>query len=156
MGNRPTQDSRKFYVLPQGYEGGGYYTYGSPGNGISQYAHPKMISLICLIAARWASLDPRKFGVGDISLANGPRHPDHRSHRSGLEVDIRPIRTDGAQLPCSIQDVAYDRIATAKLIRLFLDTKSVGPLLFNDASISGVRRAPGHNNHFHVALLSKG
>lgn len=82
MGSRPTQDSRKFYVLPQGYEGGGYYTYGSPGNGISQYAHPKMISLICLIAARWASLDPRKFGVGDISLANGPRHPDHRSHRS--------------------------------------------------------------------------
>ena len=37
---RPTQDARNFYVLPQGYEGGGYYTYGSPGNGISQYAHP--------------------------------------------------------------------------------------------------------------------
>jgi hypothetical protein len=27
-------------------------------------------------------------GIGDISLANGPKAPDHRLHRDGLQVDV--------------------------------------------------------------------
>jgi murein endopeptidase len=143
-------------LLPQGFEGGGYYAYGSPGGGRSQYAHPSMISLICGVAARWALLDKRKFGVGDISLANGVRHPDHKTHRSGLEVDVRPLRLDGKHLPCSIHDREYDQDATAKLIRLFLCTANVGKILFNDQSIPRMIRASGHDNHFHVSLRLRG
>lgn len=156
MANIPVQDSRRYFVLPQGYEGGGYYVYGSPGGGRSQYAHPGMISLICTVASRWSALDSRRFGVGDISLAGGPRHPDHATHRTGLEVDIRPLRKDGKQLPCTIRDREYDHEATAQLIRLFLNASGVKKVLFNDPTITGVWRAAGHDNHFHVAVKSKG
>jgi penicillin-insensitive murein endopeptidase len=156
MAETPVQDSRKFFVLPQGYEGSGYYTYGTPGGGRSQYAHPKIISLISLIAFRWSACDDRKFGVGNISLANGVRHPDHATHRSGLEVDIRLLRKDGRQLPCLIRDAQYDRAATAKLVKLFLGVGYVRKVLFNDLSIAGVTPAKGHDNHFHVALSIKG
>lgn len=156
MAETRVQDSRKFFVLPQGYEGGGYYTYGTPGEGRSQYAHPRLISLIGLIAMTWSGTDDRKFGVGNISLADGVRHPDHVTHRSGLEVDIRPLRKDGKPLPCTIRDPQYDRIATAKLIKLFLGSAGVRKVIFNDSSIPHVRRGAGHDNHFHVELNLKG
>lgn len=156
MSNVPVQDSRRYFVLPQGYEGGGYYVYGSPGGGRSQYAHPRMISLICAVASRWSGMDSRRFGVGNISLAGGPRHPGHATHRTGLEVDIRPVRADGKHLPCTIRDGEYDREATAQLIRLFINMSGVRKVLFNDASITGVWRAAGHDNHFHVSLTPKG
>lgn len=152
MADVPIQDGRGFFVLPQGYEGGGYYTYGIPDEGRSQYAHPKLISVINMIAFRWTELDTRKFGVGNISLAEGVRHPDHKTHRSGLEVDIRPIRKDGKRLPCCISDHQYDWDATKKLIEIFLSSHYVKRILFNDSSIVGVRYAKGHDNHFHVDL----
>lgn len=153
MANIDVQDLRKFFMLPQGYEGGGYYTYGRPGNGSSQYVHPQLLTLILRVANIWAQSEERKFGVGDISLANGPRHPDHNTHRSGLEVDIRPVRKDGRRMPCSIYSSDYDRAATAKLIGLFNDAANVRHVLFNDAKIANVRHAGGHNDHFHVALI---
>lgn len=30
MANIPVKDDRGFFILPQRFEGGGYYTYGSP------------------------------------------------------------------------------------------------------------------------------
>lgn len=75
------QDNRGFFVLPQRHEGGGYYTYGTPGQGKGQYAHPRMITLLLLGGYQWSQLDGRKFGVGNISLANGAEFKPHRSHR---------------------------------------------------------------------------
>jgi murein endopeptidase len=140
-------------MLPQGYEGGGYYTYGTPDRGRSQYAHPRMISVIGMVAAAWAAQDERKFGVGNISLADGVVHPDHATHRSGLEVDVRPVRKDGQRLPCSIYDAQYDKAATAKLIDLFRKYAQLKVVLFNDLSIPHVLRAKGHHDHFHVQLI---
>jgi penicillin-insensitive murein DD-endopeptidase len=149
----PIQDARKFFVLPQGYEGGGYYTYGTPGDGQSQYAHPALISALNLIAFEWSALDERKFGVGNISLANGVRTPDHKTHRSGLEVDIRPLRTDGLNMRCNFRDKVYDRDATKKLIGLFWKLPNVSEVLFNDPAIGGgVRYYQGHDDHFHVSI----
>jgi penicillin-insensitive murein endopeptidase len=152
MADIPVQDSRKFFVLPQGYEGGGYYTYGTPDEGRSQYAHPRLVSLIGMIASQWCGIDVRQFGVGNISLADGVKHPDHSTHRNGMEVDIRPLRKDGKRLPCSIYDSQYDRAATAKLIELLFSSVYVKKILFNDMSVSHVRMAPRHDDHFHVDL----
>ena len=152
MADTPVQDSRQFFVLPQGYEGGGYYAYGTPGEGRSQYAHPALISVINQIAFLWSGYDARKFGVGNISLADGVRHPDHRTHRSGLEVDIRPLRKNEKGINCTIHD---DRVGTEKLIKLFMVSPNIKHVVFNDLSIHGVRRAKNHDNHFHVALKRK-
>ena len=149
----PPRDNRGYFMLPLGFEGGGYYAYKEADQGKSHYAHPHLITVLTKIANAWVQLDTRKFGVGDISLAGGPEHPDHGTHRSGLDVDIRPVRRDGARAPCRIQSSEYDRDATAKLIALFVADRMVKTVLFNDSSIPGVRHWSGHDDHFHVTLF---
>jgi murein endopeptidase len=87
------QDARRYFMLPQAPEDSGYYVYGSlnnkPSRGAYQYATPSMITAILWVASEWQAIDNRQFGVGDISLAGGPKYKDHATHRSGLEVDIR-------------------------------------------------------------------
>ncbi|ALK95314.2 hypothetical protein AM586_02430 [Massilia sp. WG5] len=111
------------------------------------------MTLIGLVAEAWAAIDERKFGVGNISLADGVKHPDHATHRSGLEVDVRPVRKDGRRLPCSIHDAQYDREATTKLIALFRKNAALKVVLFNDLAIPHVTPAKGHHDHFHIQLL---
>ncbi|MES2743422.1 MAG: hypothetical protein V4754_21080 [Pseudomonadota bacterium] len=155
---RPTQDSRHFFMLPQSPMDSGYYTYGMldrrPDKGAYQYPHPIMMSAIIRVAFEWQSVDKRRFGVGNISLPGGPKHRDHAGHRDGLQVDIRPLRKDGLELPATWMDHGnYDHLATAKLIELFRTFAPVKRILFNDASISFVRHADHHDDHFHVELI---
>lgn len=149
-------DSRGFFMIPQVPEDAGYYVYGVPGAGVNQYVHPKMLNLIVAVEREWQAIDIRKFGVGDISSAGGPKLKNHDSHRHGVEVDIRPLRKDGKQAGCTYRDAAYDRAGTEKLINLFRAC-AVGPLLifFNDAKIPGVRPLPKHDNHFHVQFCQQ-
>jgi len=143
------QDGRGFFMLPQAPEEAGYYVYGTPGSGAAQYVHPKLLSLILVIEREWQALDSRKFGVGNISIANGLRF-DHESHMRGLEVDVRPMRKDGKQNPVSYFESQYDRAATSQLIDLFR-ANAVGSVrvFFNDTKIAGVTPRPKHDNHFH-------
>lgn len=150
MASPTPSDERGFFVLPQGYEGIGYYAYGRPGRGVAQYAHPQTLTVLFHVAATWAGQDPRRFGIGDISLFNGAPHPPHRTHLNGLEVDVRAIRKDGRRLPCHWRSQDYDQEATAKLIALFLNHPSVRRVLFNDTSIRGVQPRVRHDDHFHV------
>lgn len=145
------RDNRGFVMIPQAPEDAGYYAYGDPGAGVHQYVHPQMLSLILAVEREWQAIDARKFGVGDISSAGGPKMDGHESHRRGVEVDIRPMRKDGLHIGCTYQDSAYDRAGTEKLIKLFR-AFAAGPLLifFNDIKIPGVRPAAKHDNHFHV------
>jgi penicillin-insensitive murein DD-endopeptidase len=150
------KDSRGYFMLPQAPEDAGYYVYGTldnhPSHGASQYAHPALMTLILRVEREWRHLDTRKFGVGDISLANGTDHPDHESHMTGLDVDVRPVRKDGQRIPVTWQQRDYDRDATAKLIELFMAFAPVKHLFFNDPSIPFARQLPKHDNHFHIAL----
>ena len=110
------KDSRGYFMLPQAPEDSGYYVYGrldgKPSHGASQFAPPSMIMAILRVEREWQAIDSRKFGVGDISLAGGPEHKDHRTHRSGLEVDVRPLRKDGLHLPVkwSQEAVSYTHL----------------------------------------------
>ena len=144
-------DSRGFFMIPQAPDDAGYYVYGDPGAGVNQYVHPQMLTLILAVEREWQAIDARKFGVGDISSAGGPKMSGHVSHRLGIEVDIRPVRKDGKQLGCTYRDGAYDRTGTEKLITLFR-TCAAGPLLiyFNDVKIPGVKPRVKHDNHFHI------
>jgi hypothetical protein len=143
-------DSRAYFMLPQAPEDAGYYVYGTPGRGAAQYAHPKMMTLIFAVEREWQALDGRKFGVGNISMADGVKF-DHATHRKGLEVDIRPLRRDGEQLPVTYLSPDYDLDATRLLIGLFR-SNAPGKLtvFFNDNRIAGVFPLNKHDNHFHV------
>jgi murein endopeptidase len=154
MPDASPQDTRGFFFLPQSYEGGGYYVYGTPGKGAGQYAHPRMHTFLTMLASRWAAIDTRKFGVGNISLAGGGRFEPHKTHRDGLGVDIRPIRKDGKHIGVSYKSPDYDRAATAKLMALILKTSMARKIYFNDLRIPHVYPAKTHDNHFHIDILA--
>lgn len=146
------KDSRGYFVLPQAPEDAGYYVYGTPRQGGGQYAHSAMMTAILRVEREWQAIDNRKFGVGNISLAGGLPYAKHSTHRSGLEVDIRPLREDGAEVPVTWFQAAYDRDATAKLIELFRTFAPVVFVYFNDTKIPYVTHLADHDNHFHVKL----
>ena len=145
-------DSRRFFVIPQAPEDAGYYVYGTPVNGRGQYAHSALMTGILRVEREWQAVDDRKFGIGNISLAAGLPFPGHATHKSGLEVDIRPLRKDGAQVPVSWTQPGYDREATAKLLELFRAFTPVVLIYFNDTSLPFVIPLAHHDNHFHLKL----
>lgn len=146
------QDDRRYFVLPQAPEEAGYYVYGTPDHGRGQFAHPGMLSLLFWVEHQWQPTDKRKFGVGNISQANGVKYRGHDSHVDGLQVDVRPMRLDGQQAGVSWQHSEYDRAGTVRLIALFRSHPSVHQILFNDPEIHGVQPWIRHDDHFHVAL----
>lgn len=143
-------------MLPQAPEDSGYYVYGklngNPSNGAFQYAHPVLMSAILRVEREWQATENRKFGIGDISLAGGLANKDHKSHMTGLEVDVRPLRKDGLHLPVTWEASEYDHDGTAKLIEIFRIYAPVELVYFNGPGIPFVRRRVKHDNHFHVQL----
>lgn len=155
---RPIKDSRGFFMLPRSLAESGYYTYGlmdqKPDRGGYQYPHPIMMQAILRVALEWQAIDRRRIGIGNVSRADGFDDDDHDSHLDGLQVDVRPIRKDGLEVPVTWKDYGeYDKEATAKLIGLFRTFAPVKFILFNDISIPFVKTARRHDDHFHVALI---
>ncbi|CDG84869.1 hypothetical protein GJA_4259 [Janthinobacterium agaricidamnosum NBRC 102515 = DSM 9628] len=111
-----------------------------------------MMTAILRVEREWQAIDSRKFGVGNISLANGTAYGKHKTHKSGLEVDIRPLRKDGLHVAVYWYNEEYDRTATARLIELFRVYTSVYKVLFNDPDIPFVHRFKDHDHHFHLEL----
>lgn len=151
LGLQP-KDSRGYFMLPQAPEEAGYYVYGSPEQGAGQYAHPGTLTVLFFVEQEWQAIDRRKFGVGNISLAGGGEFKPHHSHMDGLQVDVRPLRKDGAHVPVKYFQAGYDKVATTRLIGLFQSHPAVIKVYFNDLSIPGVRPLNGHDNHFHVEI----
>lgn len=153
---REPEDGRRFFMLPQSPLDSGYYVYGKlnrkPAKGASQYAHPELMTAILRVGLEWQAIDKRRFGVGDISLANGVEHPDHKSHVNGLQVDVRPLRIDGFEQPVRWMDAHYDRAATARLIELFRTFSPVRRIFFNGPGVPYVLPMKDHDDHFHVEL----
>lgn len=146
------KDDRGYFVLPQAPEDAGYYVYGTPGGGVGQFGHPALFCVLFWVEREWQATERRKFGVGNISKADGPPFVPHHSHRDGLQVDVRAIRRDGEHAGVCWQDAGYDREATAKLIGFFRSHPSVKKIYFNDLEIHGVFPLHGHDNHFHVEV----
>lgn len=159
------KDKRAYFMLPQAPEDAGYYVYGNvdhkPNSGhLAQYAHSALLTLIFSVERLWQTRDNRKFGIGNISLADGKEFHEHASHRKGVEMDCRPIRKDGLtgqEARVSRFDTYYDREATILLICLFAEQANVQRIYFNDdkvqVAVGGkVKSFPNHDDHFHVEI----
>ncbi|MBU0747385.1 MAG: penicillin-insensitive murein endopeptidase [Gammaproteobacteria bacterium] len=146
------QDARGYFMLPQMPEESGYYTYGTPPGGRAQYARVQMLNFIFKLEHGWSMIEERKIGIGNISLAQGKQFPPHRSHRSGLEVDIRPIRKDGSKRPVRWSSTDYDQVATQRLVDLIWQTGMVKKVGFNDPKIANATFMAGHDDHLHVEV----
>ena len=134
--------------------GPGFYAYASAAR---RYGRPETIQALLAIGAAWQGLHPSgpRIGIGSISLNGGGPMPPHRSHQDGLDVDLRPVRSDGREAPTTWRDPAYSRAATQRLVDLLLGNRVLGVqrILFNDPAVTGVRAYLGHDDHLHVRLL---
>jgi len=146
-------------AIEAGEHGSGYYVYGTDDTerigtaARGQWGRPRTMEVINAVADRLATGDSyTPLGIGNISLPTGGRFPPHRWHQDGLGVDVRPARTDSAQLPVTYRDQQYDRAATQRLIDAFHATGQVDKIYFNDPMIGGVQPSKGHDNHFHVQI----
>jgi hypothetical protein len=101
-------------------------------------------------------------GIGDISLKGGgdffynPPHtkPPHAGHKTGLEVDIRPMRKDANREGVTWQDKDYSRELTRDVINKIISIGDVYKIYFNDEvllkEITQLQKLDGHDNHLHV------
>lgn len=94
-----------------------------------------MMTAILRVTLEWRAIAKRRFGVGDISLAGGAPTPDHKSHKSGLEADIRPLRKEGIEAAVRWWESEYDKEGTERLLELFRTFAPVVFVYFNGADI---------------------
>lgn len=129
-----------------------------PGHGLyvkatgssSLFGTPKTLASLEKLARKVAEKLGANVGIVDISLESGGKHPDHRSHRRGVDVDLRPLRKDRQNLGVDISSPAYSHDLTKAMVGYLLEDSNVQIILFNDRQINGVTWAAGHGNHLHV------
>lgn len=121
--------------------------------GDSHWGKKEVIEALLRIGALWAATKKTPISVGQISRRNGGPFPPHLSHKLGVDVDIRPMRLDGRNLPVSVTDKAYAADATRVLVYMVRENAKVKLILFNDPALvkAGLtRKYAGHSNHIHV------
>ncbi len=134
-----------FEQLP--HTGDGFYTYGSAAK---RWGTPSTLTAVARVARAVRQELSLEIGIGNISLRLGGKMEPHASHRRGVDVDVRPLRTDGQRSPVTIDNSAYDRARTRTLVEILRREPTLGLILFNDTTVAGVRSAAGHHNHLHV------
>ena len=144
-GGPPVVSRAGFIQLPAA--GQGFYSYTTPGK---RWGHARLIYAIQRAGARAADEGLARIGAGDVSLENGGRFPPHVSHRVGVDVDVRPLRTDRAEAPMTVGWPGYDRGATWRAIDLLRAEVPTRVVFFNDRAIPGTTPLSGHSNHFHL------
>lgn len=146
--NRP-RSRAGFIQLPA--SGRGFYGYYRASG---RWGVPALIYGIERIGGRYTG-PGGAFGVGDISNENGGAMAGHASHRAGIDVDVRPVRSDGARQPVTIHQSAYSRTHTTNLLNLFAAELRLTNVFWNDSrhgSRAPVQRWPNHDNHFHARI----
>ena len=111
------------------------------------------------IGQRWAARGGSPVSFGDISQPGGGDMPGHAGHERGREVDMRPMRTDGRNLPVTWESPKYDRDETRALVQMIREQHPGATILFNDPVLVReglVQRYAGHDNHLHLRLPGGG
>lgn len=144
--------------LPE--NGVGFVTNNRGTHGEFQFGQQSSIDAAIVVAAAWDGLHAgRPFSIGQISKKGGGPFPPHKSHQLGVDIDVRPMRTDGQNQPVTINDAEYDRALTTELIDLWWTKAPVQAVFFNDPKVIEKELSQfvtGHGTHFHVRLRMKG
>jgi len=136
--------------------GEGFTTYNRELNGADQYGTKSTIERIVEIGRRWRASSAIPFAVGDISRKGGGVMPPHKSHQLGVDFDLRPLRTDGKNLPCEFSAREYSRDLTRRLIGVIREVNPQAKVFFNDPVLIKEGRCAflsGHHNHLHIRFV---
>lgn len=117
----------------------------------SHWGKPEVINSLIKIGKAWARVPP--ISIGQISRRNGEHFPPHRTHRTGDDVDLRPMRKDAKNLSVTWRDDAYSQDLTRQMIKAIRANAPIHSILFNDPALIAERLCieyPNHSNHLHV------
>ncbi len=133
--------------------GVGYYHFlGSDPPGVDDWSCLYLQGKIIGVGQSW-NRSPR-VGIGDLSLECGGLFSPHVAHQNGLEADVRYVRSDGQEAPCSFDaGCPYDQAGTQELINFWIAQGASLILLDSRSGIpqdTVVQWATGHADHFHV------
>lgn len=139
-------------VLPA--EGRGFITYRREPGGADQVGRAATIRGIMEVAEAWsaAHASPR-LQIGDISRRGGGPFPPHKSHKLGVDVDVRPITKNGNEEPVNIHLANYSHELTRELCELIRGKIAGVRIFFNDPrliTLGLAQRLAGHDDHLHV------
>ncbi len=134
----------------------------SVGNGPANWGTGAAIGQVEAAARQVVALRHGRVAIGDIGFQHGGNIPGHESHERGLDVDVRPIRTDRQQcrLRVNYRSSTYDRAATRDLVKAIRVTAPghVKLIFFNDPVLirEGLTRwFTGHDDHLHIRYCEK-
>lgn len=134
--------------------GDGWTTYYRGRHGEYQYGTSNTIGILLNLAYHWYMRHPtHPIQIGHISLKGGGKFPPHITHQEGRDVDLRPFRDDGLNLPVHMHDRAYSPSLTVAFLELVhrvakpIQVLHSGPLCVQKGLS---RAAPGHENHIHI------
>jgi peptidoglycan hydrolase-like protein with peptidoglycan-binding domain len=132
------------------------------GNGRADWGTAAAIGQIEAAAVTVVAKGHGRVAIGDVGFEYGGRIPGHTSHRYGLDVDVRPMRTDERQCSWGVNYRAstYDRAATRDLVRVI---RAAAPghvklIWFNDPVLVNeglTSRHTGHDDHLHIRYCEK-
>jgi len=127
----------------------GYKTYGDREK---QYAKDSTVRSVEALGERWDAANPDEpdIQIGNMSKRDGSAFGGHSSHRTGVDVDIRPMRNDGQYEGVNINSSSYDRDSTQLLVNTIRKDPAVQLIYFNDNKVTGVQNWEGHDDHLHV------
>jgi len=145
-------------LLPE--SGTGFVTFNRGPNGKFQFGQQSTINATLAVGSTWnENHSQQPFSVGHISKKGGGNFdPPHKSHKLGVDIDVRPLRLDGENQEVTISDSSFDQPSTAELIALWWKKAPVQLILFNDPKVIAAgnsRFFDNHHNHFHVRLRMK-
>ncbi|MFP5341376.1 MAG: penicillin-insensitive murein endopeptidase [Candidatus Limnocylindria bacterium] len=132
------------------------------GNGLADWGTGAAQGQLEAAAYRVVALGHGRVAVGDISHEHGGDIRGHVSHEVGLDVDVRPMRTDRAQCRwgVSYRWSTYDRAATRDLVKAIRATAPghIKLIYFNDPVLIReglVRWYAGHDDHLHIRYCER-
>jgi len=148
--SRPQGRTSRAGYLQLPASGPGFYSYARQSR---RWGQPRMIYAIQRVALRLSrELPGGRMAVGDISFEKGGRISGHRSHRLGVDVDVRPLQKGRGEGATTIFRSNYSHARTQRAIDLFVQEARVKNVFFNDRRTRHTQRWPNHDNHFHVRI----
>jgi len=119
----------------------------------SHWGKPEVIDCLIKIGQIWSAQSATPISIGQISRKNGEVFPPHKTHRTGDDVDIRPMRKDNRNAAVTWQEESYSRSLTRDMIKTIRANAPIISILFNDPELikeSLCQSYPNHSNHLHV------
>jgi len=143
--------------------GAGICNQNPDGNGTANWGTAAAIGQLEAGVRSFTATGQGQVPLGDIGFEHGGAINGHASHQVGLDVDIWPVRTDGAQCTAgriTWQSATYDRAATRQLVQAIRAAGAghVALVFFNDPTLIGeglTSQYANHDNHLHVRYCEK-